>query len=370
MSPSKKQIDAQPDDKKSPNQKTSSLARSRPSSSGQSFEAKLRRIDWRDLELFLDISEAGSLRAGAARTGHAVGTIRRRIARIEDKLGELIAKREPLGLQLTPAGEKLAAMAREMRRSHQLLETEHQDAPERDRVRIAVTEGLGTYWLMPRLVEFQAAHPDLDVTLHCDMQRADVAGGDCDVAIQLEPPADKGTLSERIGCLHLMPFASERYLETAGVPSSVDDWPHHRLVWQEADHVASHLLPYFLGVSQMNDLIGIRTNSSSAHFGAILSGGGIGILPTYARAIDRRVKPLDIGIQLRREILCVTAARRRASPAVALAIDWVRASFSSEMFPWFRDQFVHPRDFEETLSSRSVIGLFEGFIDSLAPGEG
>lgn len=330
-----------------------------------SFQDKLHRVDWQDLELFLDVAEAGSLRAGAARTGHAVGTIRRRLARIEDKLGELIAHRDPSGLQLTSSGERLLNVAREMRRSRQFLERDTPESATRDCVRITVTEGLGTYWLMPRLVDFQNAHPKIDVLLHCEMQRSDVTGGDCDIAIQLEHPTEGHTICRRLGCLHLMPFASERYLKEAGVPQSVDDWPDHRLVWQEADQVASHLLPYFLGTTEIDGLIGIRTNSSSAHFRAIASGGGIGILPTYARAVSRRVQPLDINLQLRREILCVINPAREAVPEVRLALAWLQQCFSGELYPWFRDQFVHPRDFEETLSSQKVIGLFEGFIDTL-----
>lgn len=369
MSSGKKHLTKPPSEEHPTRQLSRSPPQSEPVLPSTKFEEKLRRIDWRDLELFLDISETGSLRATATKTGHAVGTIRRRLARMEDKLGETIARREPSGLHLTEAGLRLLGIAREMHLSRQHIEASESQAGDREQVRIAVTEGLGTYWLMPRLVEFQAAHPDLDVLLHCDMQRSDVAGNECDIAIQLERPADGAATAERIGCLHLMPFASDRYLSVAGTPSSIDDWPNHRLVWQEADQVASHLLPLFIGTSETKDLIGIRTNSSSAHFRAILSGGGIGILPTYARAISRRVRPLDIGINLRREILCVTTGARDAAPAVALAVEWLRASFSGDMFPWFRDAFVHPRDFEETLSSRRVIGLFEGFIDSLGPDE-
>ena len=218
---------------------------------------------------------------------------------------------------------------------------------------------------MPRLVEFQNLHPELDINLHCDMKLSDVASGESDIAIQLEKPADGAAYVARIGTLHLMPFAAESYLRTAGIPRSVDEWPNHRLVWQEADQVASHLLPFLLGSSDPEEIIGIRTNSSSAHFRAIASGGGIGILPTYARAVSRRVRPLDLGIHLRREILCVTNGSRASSPGVQLTVDWLAESFAGDPYPWFRDQFIHPRDFEETISSKNVISLFEGFIDSM-----
>ena len=336
----------------------------------KSFAEALKSVDWTDLELFLDVFEAGSLRAGASRTRHAVGTIRRRLQRIEDKLGECIAKRAPSGLQLSPVGEKLLITAREMRRTRQVAESAKQSTSERERVRIAVTEGLGTYWLMPRLVEFQRANPSVDVHLHCDMSRSDVAGGQCDLAVQLEAPADGTAFVRRVGCLHLMPFAAESYLSAAGIPTSIDDWPNHKLVWQEADQVASHLLPFILGSADMTGLIGLRTNSSSAHFRAVAAGGGIGILPTYARAISRRVHPLDLEVRLRREILCVANPARVSSEGVQAALAWLTSCFAGDIYPWFRDEFVHPRDFEEAISSRHVIGLFEGFIDNMDSDEG
>ncbi|NWK97495.1 LysR family transcriptional regulator [Sphingobium lactosutens] len=344
---------------------------SRPPSKGShSLGERLKLVDWQDLELFLEVVEAGSVRAGAAATRHTVATIRRRIGRIEDKLGEAVAKRGPSGLKMTQVGTRLLSIAREMRRLRLSLEAEDEAEVGRERVRIAVTEGLGTYWLMPRLVEFQSDHPELDILLHCDMQRSDVAGGACDVAIQLEMPKDARTVVERLGALHLMPFASDRYLREAGMPKSIDEWPQHRLVWQEADQVASNLLPFVLGTSETRDLIALRTNSSSAHFRAIASGGGIGILPTYARAVSRRVRPLDIGVQLRREIFCVFNAERQACSGVQLVVAWLRKSFNGGAFPWFADDFVHPRDFEPVISSPNVISMFEGFIDTLDADDG
>jgi DNA-binding transcriptional LysR family regulator len=343
-------------------------ARARPVSpqTTRRLSDKLQRVDWQDLELFLQVAEAGSVRAGAGATRHSVATVRRRLARIEDKLGEQLAQRDPLGLRLTPTGERIVRIAREMRRLRQSLEDEEEiRSGTRPRIRIAVTEGLGTYWLMPRLVDFQLAHPELDIELYCDMQRSDVAGGECDIAIQLESPEDPATRVERLGALHLMPFASDRYLREAGTPRTLDDWPAHRLVWQEADQVASHLLPYVIGTSDTDGLIVLRTNSSSAHFRAIASGGGIGILPTYARAVSRRVRPLDVGLQLRREIYCVINAARSEEQAVELTLEWLRESFDGSRFPWFADTFVHPREFEEAISSPKVISLFEGYIDTL-----
>ncbi len=58
-------------------------------------------------------------------------------------------------------------------------------------VRLAVTEAFGTFWLGPRLVEFQRAYPKLNVDLACAMRSADVLRLEADVAIQLRHEDEK-----------------------------------------------------------------------------------------------------------------------------------------------------------------------------------
>ncbi|HEX7855876.1 MAG TPA: LysR family transcriptional regulator [Sphingobium sp.] len=338
-----------------------------PSDLTTSLYGNLGKLDWRDLELFLTLADAGSIRRGATETGCGIRTARQRLSRIEDVLGQCLALRDPDGLKLTEAGEIVHALGQKMRISREAEARRKMAEEARKPMRIAITEGLGSFWVAPRIVEFQEANPDLTVRLFCDMQRVDLSDGGFDVAIQLEPPASTALLGIRVGTLHLMPFAAESYLRIAGVPASVDDWPRHRLVWQEADQVASHLLPYHIGTQDPGSLIAITTNSSSAHFRAVATGAGIGLLPTYARAISRKVRPLDIGIRLKREIFCVVEASRASLPQIIRMTDWLTSAFSGHAYPWFRDQFVHPNDFENDLASGDVVGMFEGFIDPSEP---
>ena len=41
-------------------------------------------------------------------------------------------------------------------------------------LRCAVTEGLGTFWIVPHLAEFSRANPHTIVDLHCSSQSPDV----------------------------------------------------------------------------------------------------------------------------------------------------------------------------------------------------
>jgi hypothetical protein len=43
-------------------------------------------------------------------------------------------------------------------------------------------------------------------------------------------------------------------------------------------------------------------------------------------------------------------------------IDWIVDSFDGRKFPWFRDEFIHPRDLPKEYRGTPVINLFEGFF--------
>ena len=45
-----------------------------------------------------------------------------------------------------------------------------QDLTTRGVIRCAVTEGLGTYWIMPRLLEFHRANPYSVIDLNCHIR--------------------------------------------------------------------------------------------------------------------------------------------------------------------------------------------------------
>ena len=78
----------------------------------------------------------------------------------------------------------------------------------RGQVKISVTEGLGTYWVLPRLIEFQRGHPYLTIDLRCGMENADVLRMEADMAIQLERPTSPNLKLVKLGRLHIYPFVS------------------------------------------------------------------------------------------------------------------------------------------------------------------
>jgi DNA-binding transcriptional LysR family regulator len=195
------------------------------------------------------------------------------------------------------------------------------------------------------------------------MKSADVLRLEADVAIQLTRPTAKDLKVVKIGRLHVMPFVAQSYVETYGCPRTVEELLKHRIVLQLADQVAaaSDYNEIFAGIPQPG-FVAIRTNVSSTHYWAIAKGAGLGLLPTYAQAISARVIPVDLPLSTHCDIWLTYHSDANKIPRVRRLIEWIMTSFDPEKFPWFRDDFVHPRDFPKDFGGKPLVSLFEGFF--------
>ena len=72
------------------------------------------KLRWDDLKLFVAVHEQGSLSAAARVLKLGQPTLSRRIAELEEAIGETLFERKSLGTVLTAAGSKLLPAAQSM----------------------------------------------------------------------------------------------------------------------------------------------------------------------------------------------------------------------------------------------------------------
>jgi DNA-binding transcriptional LysR family regulator len=232
-------------------------------------------------------------------------------------------------------------------------------------VRIAATEGLGTFWLTPRLIVFGRAHPKILIDLHCSMQRPDelIMRAQADLAIQIEKPAPRDLVIRKIGRMHVMPCASKSYLDTYGIPKSKDEVAErHRLVMQYADQGrGSEYYNKLFPDRPQTGFMAMRTDASTAMYAAVLNGLALGWLPTYYFAIGTQVVPLDIGHHYPFDIWLSYHPDAGKTARVRRMIDWAIEVFDPQHNPWFRDDFVHPAEFEKCRDAGSRIRIDAAF---------
>jgi DNA-binding transcriptional LysR family regulator len=323
------------------------------------------RTDWEAIHKFLEVARRGSFRSASDHLGLSINSLRRQINELERQLGVTLFTRHVDGVRTTPEGEEILEAARKMElASFSLIRARDSSMPAlAGEVRLAVTEGIGTFWLTPRLVEFQRAYPGVLVNLTCAMRSVDVLRLEADASIQLSKPTTPDLKVVKVGRLHIMPFAGRPYVETYGNPKTLDEMRKHRLVLQFADQTTTQELydQLFPGVP-LQGFVSMRTNVSSAHLWAISKGAGIGWLPTYVHAIAARIVPVEAVINFPFDIWLTYHADAVRIPRVRRMIDWLIDAFDPKRFPWFRDEFIHPHDLPKEYRGIPIVNLFEGFV--------
>ena len=319
--------------------------------------------DWESARIFLEVVRAGSFRRASEKCNQSVNALRRRVKDLEDVLGSTLLTRHVDGIRTTEEGENVLAAIMQMEAaSFGLLRASEHGASLSGEVRLAVTEGLGTFWIAPRLVEFQRANPNLLVDVNCAMKSADVLRMEADIAIQITRPTAPDLRVVKLGRLHFVPFAARSYLQTFGVPKTAQDLTKHRILIQSDDNVQWRKLydRLFPGLPAVG-LVALRTNVSSAHYWSIAKGAGIGVLPTYAQAIGAQLVPLDLGIHETVDIWLTYHPDARRIPRVSRMIDWAIKAFSPQKFPWFRDEFIPPNELAAAYRGEPLVNMFAGF---------
>ncbi len=328
-----------------------------------------RSVSWDYLRLFLACADSGSFRRAGKSLAIDAATVVRRIDRLETVIGQRLFNRLNAGVTLTDDGKLLAADVRAMERCSLdiIRRTKIVDERLRGVVRVAITEGLGTYWLMPKLIEFQYANRMLTFELNCTMELTDVSRLQADISIQFKRPSNPDMIATRLGRLHVFPFVAESYQRLFGLPASLHDLRHHRLLQQVSPQFEESVFEEKLKLYDVEGAVGIRTNASSALLYAVERGAGVGFLPTYALALGARLVPVEIGISHFYDIWVTYHPDLKNSVRHMAVLGWLRRIFDPQRYPCFKDEFIHPVALIELMAETAAPVHARGFI-AVEPG--
>ncbi|MGD1036368.1 MAG: LysR family transcriptional regulator [Roseiarcus sp.] len=326
-------------------------------------ERQEREINWEDVRLFLAVARLGSIRAAADETGLSINALRRRIEELERETNSVLFARTTKGTVLTEEGRKVRVAGEAMMQQARVLShiSQRQKPGLRSVVRIGITEGLGTFWLIPRVLEFCTAQPMIQVDLRCEMKPPNIAGLEVDFAVQLDRPSDLDLIVTRLGWLHICLFASDRYTERYGAPRTRAEVSQHAFIELVADQIPSNKLEEDITADDKRAFVGLRVNTSSAQVLAVTNGGGVTALPTYARALTSRLVHVATDFSVRRDIWLAYHPQAAELPHVRKAIEWVRRCFDPARYVWFREEYIAPDDIARILGEDGNDKLFANF---------
>jgi DNA-binding transcriptional LysR family regulator len=116
---------------------------------------------------FMEVVRTGSVSEAAKVVHVAPSAISRQVAKLEESLGCVLFERQPRGMVLTEAGERLAAWVHGTQQDTERVADEVRGlAGQRaSRVEVACTEGFAPGFMPEAMVSFRAAHPGTRIHL-------------------------------------------------------------------------------------------------------------------------------------------------------------------------------------------------------------
>lgn len=289
---------------------------------------KKRTPHWEDLLTLAVLARSGNYSAAARELGLTHATIGRRIQRLEESVGTVLTTRRDAGFQLTEAGRLALAAAAEMERiAGRLYRTlEARPAGLNGRMRVTATETLGTYFYLPRLIEFHRQNPGIVIELSIDSRTLSLAKRKADLAIRLARPSEEGLVAKRIGTMGYGLYMRRDHPDLRGTggkngmklggPIPICRFDESLTELPESRWIAEQL-PQAQCVFRANSLMALAQ--------AVKSGWGAGLIPCFLAEAEPELVCLSEGAVVSREIWLAYPEEFRNVPRYRAVIDWLIA---------------------------------------------
>ena len=213
------------------------------------------------------------------------GAVSQMLKALEQHLGVKLFQRVNRGIFLTDAGQDYLPAVRNAFR--QIAEATRRIAVSADTgvLTVSVTTSFAAGWLVPRLKEFQDAHPEIDLQVVTGKALVDFSRDGVDVAVRHGLGRYAGLRSERVFAVELVPVAAPTLVARLGAPRALVEltrWPQVH----DAERKDWHLWFQALKIDEIGSSRGPAFDDSSLLLQAVLAGQGAGLLPSAMVALD------------------------------------------------------------------------------------
>jgi LysR family glycine cleavage system transcriptional activator len=259
--------------------------------------------------------------------------VSRQVKALEEHLGEPLFERRHREIRLTPAGRRLHGAATE---SMRLLEEAARSIRDKDRgraVTITCSIAFASLWLVPRLMEFRAKHPEIDIRIAANNRFVDLEREQIELAVRYCPPSKAPEHAKRLFGEDVFPVCSPALLKDRKKPLlEPQDLRHHVLL--EYDLAERHWVigswAVWLEMMQLHQLRpagSLGFNQYDTLIQAAVDGQGValGVTPLVRRLIKRGalVAPFKGAIASPRAYHLVLARHAKARPEVLALAGWL-----------------------------------------------
>jgi DNA-binding transcriptional LysR family regulator len=204
------------------------------------------------------------------------------------------------------------------------------------RIRIDVTAALALLVIIPALPRFHARYPEIQIDLGVTDRPVDLIAENVDCVVRAGDITDQSLIARRIGEMHFITCAAPEYLARQGEPRHPSDLEkdHHAVSYFSTRTGQTFPLRFHNGKEEM-ELPGryiVSVNDGNAYVAAMLSGLGVGQVPTFMvqeHLARGDLRPVLTGWKARSLPLHVVyPPNRHLSNKLRVFVDWIADLFA------------------------------------------
>ncbi|WP_042267222.1 LysR family transcriptional regulator [Paraburkholderia heleia] len=288
---------------------------------------------------FVRVVEARSFSKAAETLSMPRSSVTTMIKNLEAYLGTPLLRRSTRSLSLTEAGVRYLASCQAILADIDSAESDvsvRTNAP-RGRIRVDMPGVIGRSIIVPRLREFEAQYPDIELVLGLSDRPSDLIYEGIDCAIRTGVLADSALVARRLGQLNWLTCASPRYLRQYGEPESIAALANHRTI-NYLSNATGRPLDWRFRVNGENLEMPMRSrfavNETEAYLQCGLEGLGLIQLSEFAASVylrSGRLKEVLSSARCAPVPISIVYPQARATVAIRTFVDWVVAIVRSDL---------------------------------------
>lgn len=297
-------------------------------------------MDLESLTIFARVAELASFTQAADQLGLPKARVSTAVQALEAQLGTRLLHRTTRSVRMTPDGEAFYARCKAVLADVDDLGALFQQTPTalRGRLRVDMPTAMARDLVIPRLGEFMAAHPGIDIELGSTDRRVDVVHEGFDCVVRVGALTDSELIARPLGHYRMLNCASPAYLAAHGTPTRLDDLDAHWLVhYSSALGAGSPGWEYVDGTRvRFKPMRGrLTVNNAHAYQAACLAGLGLiqapqaGVAPLIAEG--RLVEVLPQFSAAPMPVSLLYAHRAGLSKRLLAWMDWLDAVLSPQL---------------------------------------
>jgi LysR family glycine cleavage system transcriptional activator len=222
------------------------------------------RTSLRALRTFCIAARYESFKAAASDLFVTASAVSQQIKSLEEELGVKLFERGSRDLALTQEGTALFEALSPLIHDVDAVVAGFKQTGQRKSVRVSVQPFFASEFFVPRLKEFTAMHPEIDIQVGTSDEASEKLPADADLAVRLfrKPPA--GTRADLLFALRMAPAGSAAFKKTIRVKGNriVSDFPlvvHETRAnaWREWTRLSGMQIPDDAKITRLDSMIAV-----------------------------------------------------------------------------------------------------------------